>query len=253
MDSVRVSACIVTYNNRDTIVKTVESILRQTKGIPFQLYIVDNQSIDGTKQLIREKFPEVVLLENKKNLGYGAGHNTVLPLLESEYHVIINPDIELRQDAISEIVRFFEENPDVGMVSPRVCHEDGNAQILGKRDPTLRYLLASRFRGKRKLRKSLREYAMLDAQGDTVHDIENATGCFMMLRTSIFRRIGGFDEKFFLYFEDSDLTRRARALQRVVYNPHVVVYHRWNRGSKRSLHLMWLHMRSMIYYFAKWR
>jgi len=248
-----VSGCIVTYNSMDTIETTVRSLLEHTREIPFRLYIVDNRSKDGTADFIRRHFPEVTVLENAKNAGYGGGHNTVLPLLESDYHVILNPDVEIREDVIGKIAAYLERNADIGMVSPRICGRDGRDQILGKRDPTLRYLLASRFRGRERARKRLREYAMLDAPRDAVFDIENATGCFMLLRTEIFKRIGGFDDRFFLYFEDSDLTRRARALGRVVYYPDAVVYHSWSRGSKHSLWLMWVHLRSALLYFRKWR
>jgi len=255
MEEILVTGCIVTYNNLQTIEETVTSVLAQTTGIAFQLYIVDNQSTDGTAQLIRERFPQVQLLERAQNEGFGAGHNVLLPLLDSDYHVIINPDVLLQENAIGKMAAFLRENADIGMVSPQILDiQSGKEQILGKRDPTLPFLLASRLRNRQKPPgRLMRRYAMRDKPPDELYDIENASGCFFVIRTALFRKIGGFDERFFLYFEDSDLSRRVRAEQRLVYYPQATVYHKWNRGSARELPLMWIHLKSMLYYFNKWR
>jgi len=255
MEEIRVTGCIVTYNNIHTIEDTVSSVLAQTTGLAFQLYIVDNHSADGTAQFVRERFPEIILLEREENAGFGAGHNVLLPLLKSDYHVIINPDVLLRENAVGEITAFLQQNADIGMVSPKILDlQSGKEQVLGKRDPTLPFLLASRLRSRHKPPGWLmRKYAMRDRPPDEVYDIENASGCFFVIRTALFQKIGGFDEHFFLYFEDSDLTRRVRAEQRAVYYPQAAVYHKWNRGSARELPLMWIHLKSMLHYFNKWR
>ena len=94
---------------------------------------------------------------------------------------------------------------------------------------------------------------MLDADLSVPCDIENATGCFMLLRTDLFKRIGGFDTHYFLYFEDSDLTRAVRQTSRAVYYPDACVYHVWGRESKKNSRLRRIQIQSMLYYFRKWR
>ena len=92
-NNIKMSGCIVTYNNASIISECVESVLKWTKDLNFTLYISDNNSTDGTVELIRKKFPEVIVLENKKNIGFGEGHNRVIKKLNSRYHFVINPDI----------------------------------------------------------------------------------------------------------------------------------------------------------------
>lgn len=235
-----------------TIKKTLDSLLEFTAA-DFELYIVDNSSTDGTPEFIEQNYPELELIRNTGNAGFGAGHNLIRDRLDSEYHVVINPDIILHDDAISALADYLEEHEDVGMLAPRICYPDGRTQILGKRDPKLKYLIASRLRNDENPGKLLREYAMLDADYSKPFEIENASGCFFMIRTELFKQIGGFDEGYFLYFEDSDITRTVRQKSRVVFCPQIVVYHEWERASKRNYKLLLVHIRSMFYYMNKWR
>lgn len=256
MDTYTVTGCIVTHNNESTIEKTVDSLLSYTKGVGFRLFITDNLSTDNTVALLKEKFggvSNVEIIECDENNGFGSGHNSVIPKLDSKYHVIINPDVIIADDVITKMAEFLDKNDDIGLLSPRICFPGGRDQILGKRDPKLRYLAASRLRNDNKPGSLLREYAMLDRDMSKPFDIENATGCFMMLRTGLFKKIGGFDERYFLYFEDSDLTRTVRKFSRAVYYPDAVVYHVWGRESKKSLRLMAVQIKSMMYYFWKWK
>lgn len=251
-----VSGCIVTHNNMRTIEKTLSTLLEYTKGVDFKLYIVDNSSTDGTPDFIRENFgsdERVEILEPHTNNGFGAGHNVVRDRLNSEFHVIINPDIVLREDAIAKMADYMKANEDIGLLSPRIRFPDGRDQILGKRDPKIRYLVASRMRGNGEPSALLREYAMLDSDLTKPCDIENATGCFMMVRTELFQSIGGFDEHYFMYFEDCDLTRTIRKTHRTVFYPETCIYHVWGRESKKNSKLRRIQIQSMFYYFRKWR
>ncbi len=248
----KVTGCIVTYNNMKTIKKAVDTILKYTDE-NFRLYVVDNNSTDDTPKFIRENYPEVCVIETGTNSGFGAGHNIVLPMLTSEYHIVINPDIVINENAIEKIIDFMDANPDIGLLSPKICFPDGREQILGKRNPRLKYLIASRMRDENNPSKLLREYAMQDCNLSDVTDIENTTGCFMVFRTSVFKELKGFDEGYFMYFEDADIARRAKGISRVVYYPHATILHEWGRESKRNFKLMLIHIQSMFRYFFKWK
>lgn len=247
-----VSGSIVTFNNISTIAKTLETIFSQTKDIDFKLYIVDNGSCDGTPEFIEKNYPQVSVIRSEKNVGFGAGHNIVINSVESSYHAIINPDIVLKENVIKKMVDYMEENTDIGLLSPRICFPDGRDQILGKRNPRLKYLVASRLRGDEP-GKLLKEYAMLDCDLSKPVQIENATGCFMLLRTDVLKKIGGFDDGYFMYFEDADLARRVNEVSKCVYYPNAIVNHVWGRESKRNLKLMCIHIDSMFRYFRKWK
>ena len=279
MGRYKVTGCIVTHNNMHSIKKTLDSLLEFTRA-DFKLYVVDNSSTDGTPEFIEQNYPQLELIRNAGNTGFGAGHNLVMDRLDSKYHVVINPDITVKNDAISALADYLEEHEDIGMLAPKICFPDGRMQILGKRDPKIKYLFASRLRNEEKPGRLLREYAMLDEDYTKPFDIENASGCFFMIRTELFRKIGdfvlaagdyvtvvgaphelhelfrkigGFDEGYFLYFEDSDITRTVRKYARVVFDPSVVVYHEWERESKHNFKLLLVHIRSMFYYMKKWR
>lgn len=246
-----VTGCIVTYNNMSTIDNAVSSLLKYTEA-PFRLYVVDNGSTDGTVEHIEKNYPQVTLIRSGGNIGFGKAHNIIMDKLDSDYHVVINPDIIIRDDVISKLSAFLDENEDIGMASPEIRFPDGRLQILGKRAPTLRYLVASRMRGGGEPGKTLRKYAMLDCDLSKPIDIQNATGCFMFIRTKLFKELGGFDKRYFMYFEDSDLTRSVNRSSRTVYYPGATVYHEWGRESKKKFKLKLVQINSMINYFLKW-
>lgn len=247
-----VTGSIVTYNNISTIAKTLETLFGETKDIDFKLYVLDNGSSDGTPEFIEKNYPDVTVIRSGKNVGFGAGHNIIINQVESKYHAVINPDIVLTQNAVKKMADYMDENPDVGLLSPRICFPDGRDQILGKRNPHLKYLVASRLRGDEPS-KLLKEYAMLDCDLSKPTEIENATGCFMFIRTDVLKKIGGFDDGFFMYFEDADLARRINEVSKCVYYPDAVVNHVWGRDSKRNFKLMLVHINSMLRYFRKWK
>ncbi|MEE1247080.1 MAG: glycosyltransferase family 2 protein [Acutalibacteraceae bacterium] len=247
-----VTGSIVTYNNISTIAKTLETLFGETKDIDFKLYVLDNGSSDGTPEFIEKNYPDVTVIRSGKNVGFGAGHNIIINQVESKYHAVINPDIVLTQNVVKKMADYMDENSDIGLLSPRICFPDGRDQILGKRNPHLKYLVASRLRGDEPS-KLLREYAMLDCDLSKPTEIENATGCFMFIRTDILKSIGGFDDGFFMYFEDADLARRINEVSKCVYYPDAVVNHVWGRDSKRNFKLMLVHINSMLRYFRKWK
>lgn len=247
-----VTGCIVTYNNMSTIDKAISSLLSCTE-IPFKLYVVDNGSTDGTVEHIKKKYPAVTLIQSGGNIGFGAGHNFILDKLDSDYHAIINPDIVIKDDVLAKMADYLNENDDIGMLSPEIRFPDGRLQILGKKKPCLRYLVASRLRGNGEPSDVLKEYAMLDKDLSKPVDIQNATGCFMFIRTSLFKEIGGFDKRYFMYFEDCDLTLEVNARSRTVYYPHATVYHEWGRESKKNFKLKLIQINSMCNYMIKWR
>ena len=245
-----VTGCIVTYNNMKTIDNAVRSLLDNT-ACSFRLYAVDNGSTDGTVQYIKDNFPQVTVLETGNNKGFGAGHNYILNRLDSDYHAIINPDIIIRDDVISKMVEYLEEHSEIGMLSPEIRFPDGRLQILGKKNPKPKYLVASRLR-RGAPGKILSEYAMLDKDLSVPQEIQNATGCFMFIRTDLFKKLGGFDERYFMYFEDCDLTRKVNEVSKVVYYPGATVFHEWGRESKKNFKLKIVQIKSMVKYYSKW-
>ncbi len=252
MEKYTVSGCIVTHNNMSSIKGTLDSILEYTKGVDFKLFVVDNLSTDGTPDFIRENYPQVELIEPGTNKGFGSGHNEVLDKIDSKYHAIINPDIVIDNDVIKIMADKMDEDDSVGMVSPKILFPDGRLQILGKRKPKLKYLIASRMRKGNEPSQLLAEYAMLDKDPDSEYQVEIATGCFMFIRTDIFKKIGGFDDRYFLYFEDFDLACEVNRISKVIYYPKAAIYHVWGRESKKNFKLKIVQLKSMFKFYLKW-
>lgn len=247
------SICIVTYNNADNIVRVLNSIKEHTKE-NVKIYIVDNNSSDGTADIVEENFGDITVIRNKDNKGFGHGHNAVIPQLSSDYHFIVNPDILLRDDIISAMSEYLDNNPDVAMAVPRFIYENGQEQFTPKLSPTLKYMMGGRLeRFGGCFRRWRDEYTM---RGKTVTepvDVGFCSGCFMAIRTEVFKKINGFDERYFLYNEDADLTRMVQKYGRTVYTPQFTAVHLWARAYMKSPKFFMIQLSSMFKYFYKWR
>lgn len=252
MEDYSVSLSIVTYNNENEICDLLDSLFQYIKTVDFQVIIVDNASTDGTVEAIKHKNYDITLIENKRNVGFGAGHNAALNKIQSKYHVFVNPDVKIDTDVIGAMAAYLDKNDDIGILTPKVLFPDGTVQLLPKKEPKLKYVLARRI-DIRPFRKYREEYEMRAQGVDKVFDIEFATGCFVFMRTDILKKIGGFDERYFLYFEDADLTKCVRQVARVQYNPHFYVYHNWDRAGAKKIKYFIIQVLSMLKFFFKWK
>ncbi|MEG1925005.1 MAG: glycosyltransferase family 2 protein [Ruthenibacterium sp.] len=249
----KVSACIVAYGGFDEVAKAASSILSNSNGVDLQLYLVDNASPDGSgKQLAATDFGancHVCCLP--ENLGFGKGHNHVLPLLDSKYHAVINPDIVFDTDVLAALCAWLDAHPDVAMATPRLLFPDGTEQFTAKRRPSFMALL-SRQLPLPMLRKIEQHYLMQDEDLTIAREIDFCTGCCFVMRTEIFKKMGGFDESYFMYVEDADITRCAQKYGKVFYVPQVSVYHAWHRDANRKWKNFWMQISSMFHYWHKW-
>lgn len=250
----KTSICIVTHNNEKEILKLLKSIYEFTKNINFKVYIVDNNSSDNTASLIKENYKEVTLIESKVNLGFGRAHNLVLGKVNSVFHVILNPDIVLCSNAIGKLITYLKNNPGVTLATPKIVYPNGQVQMLPKKDPKLKYMLAGKLEKYSKYFSDIRkEYTMQGKEEKQPFSIDFCSGCFMMIRTEVFKKLGGFDERFFMYLEDADLSRRARKYGKIMFVPDVKVIHTWHRESSKNIKFLLIHIISMFKYFKKWK
>lgn len=245
------SACIVLYHSGAQVLKTVQCL--QDSDIMMQLYIVDNSPQDSMGQKILWQCPGATYLPQSRNGGYGAGHNAVLGSLQTRYHLICNPDVTFPPDLLSRMVAYMDAHPDVAVLTPKVLNEDGTVQYLPKRAPTVRYLLGGRLeRLGGRFAQWRADYTLAGANITLPTCVEYATGCFMLIRTAYFQQLGGFDRRFFLYHEDSDLSRRVLRKGAIVYHPDMVVTHAWSRDSAHHWKSTLRHIHSTVKYFNLW-
>lgn len=248
------TASIVTYKNpSDMLRRTAESFLSCAKDA--ELHVIDNSPTQALKSSLTNLPVRYHFFGS--NAGYGQAHNLINnEELNSIYHVIINPDIIISQSTIESLCNYMNENTDIGIVCPKIMNEDGTIQFSNKRYPTVFDLFARRFIPNSLhylIQPRLDRYEMKDVGYEDIYNVECISGCFMFCRTEVLKAVGGFDDRYFMYFEDFDLSRKIQqAGYRTVYYPYATVTHLWERASHKSLKMTWIHIRSAFKYFNKW-
>lgn len=246
-----ISITIVAYNDEEDVRNAVRSIMECTAvTISRELFLVDNSTRENGLKTLEQEYPEVVYVRPRKNLGFGGGHNYVLSKLDSRFHAIVNPDILLTEDSFSSLLKFMERES-IGMAVPRMTDEEGNLQAVYRRELTvadmgIRMFLPSHFK------KRQFYHTMQDMDYGKPFLVPFAQGSFLFIRTELFRQLGGFDRRYFMYMEDADLCRRVNEQSSLWYCPDTTVIHKWERGSHKDRALLKMHLASMIRYFGKW-
>jgi len=228
-------------------------------GQDFILKIYDNSpdnSLVNCEPIISGicSIPQLHYINNSTNLGFGAAHNLDLDT-DAEFHLILNPDLVLDEDAISNALAFMQANPECGLLTPRAYWDNGQRQYLCKRHPTVLDLLLRGFAPsfiKKLFHKRLAHYEMADVinEQEVYWDPPIVSGCFMLFRTEVWKQLGGFDPRFFLYFEDFDLSLRAHAITRIAYVPSVRIIHHGGHASRKGWRHIKMFTRSMITFFS---
>lgn len=249
----RLSAAVVMYGGAQETGICLDSVVQNTQDKDFVLYLIDNASPDDSlKELEAMGVPDKVkILPLEKNKGFGAGHNAVLSLLDSQYHGVVNPDIVLEEDVLTRMADWMDEHPDVVITIPKLVFPDGSPQYVAKRRPALLPLLARQLEWKC-LKKYENHYLMLDEDLTKPVDVSFCSGSFFLIRTEAFLQMGGFDEGYFMYVEDADITQKALEMGRAVYLPHITVIHKWHRDAHRKPRQFFWQLKSMFRYFKKW-
>ena len=247
------SVCIVLYHCGDELTQALRCI--QNADLEADVYLADNSPEDLTADKMQWLFPGVNVLPQKSNIGYGRANNAVLPLLNSRYHLVMNPDVTFDPFLLSRMVRYMDEHPNIAILTPRVLNEDGTEQFLPRKRISVHYLLGGlleNFGGI--FRRWRNEFTLADTEVLHSFPVEFATGCFLMIRTDVFRRLNGFDPRFFMYQEDADLSRRVleEHLGSIVYHPGMTITHLWSRENTRTLKGCLRQIRSVFKYFLKW-
>jgi GT2 family glycosyltransferase len=250
-----VSCSLVLYRNRPELVRAVLESLRATP-CEMQICVVDN-SPTSALQLVVEPYG-AQYVHDPSNPGFGASHNRAFrELAPAEFHLVVNPDVYFPPETLPSLMDFLRERPDAGLASPRVLFPNGQLQHLCKRYPSLLVLFGRRFlpRGLHfLLERRLEQFEMRDVGYDDVMEQDCATGCFMLFRREAYAQVGGFDDRFFLYFEDADISLRvAKQGYKVFYYPDAHVFHHWARGAHKSWRLTAACIRSSFRFFSKHR
>ncbi|MFT6841560.1 MAG: GT2 family glycosyltransferase [Psychroserpens sp.] len=245
-----ISGSIVLFKND---LKTLELVVKSflDTDLNVKLYLIDNSPTDELKYFYAEN-DRVEYIFNNENSGFGKAHNQILLKAPdiSHYHLVLNPDVYFDGSILKEIFLFMEKEKSVGQLMPKILYPDGSIQYLCKPLPRpidliSRFIIPFDTESKRNFELRFYDY-------NRTANIPYLSGCFMFLRTSVIKEVGGFDENIFMYLEDGDLSRRIHMKYQTLFYPNAVAIHEHNKESFRNLKLLLIHMKSVIYYFNKY-
>lgn len=226
-----------------SLVRAAAALAQAKPGMATRLYLVDNggmPDMGGDLAALTAAGIGYSLISGHGNVGYGRGHNLAIQQASSDYHLVLNPDVDIEPQALVEAVAFFEAHPEAGLLTPAIVDDSGQLQYLCRQYPTLVDLFVRGFLPRsvrRFFAQRLARYEMRAQinERDTLWDPPIVSGCFMLFRTPVLKKLGGFDARYFLYFEDYDLSLRAHKVARVVYAPSVRVLHHGGGAARKGL------------------
>lgn len=234
-----ISIVIVNYNVKDALDNCLSSIYKSnTSGHSLEIFVVDNNSFDGSVKLIKEKYPDINLIENRKNLGYSRANNIALKLVKGKYILILNPDTILEEGTFQKLIEFVTEKTDTGVVTSKLIMADGKLDPACKRSfPTLSVALP-RMLGLSKIFPKSRifgKYNLSYLDDNKIHEVESVNGAFMFIPAEVLKNAGLFDEDYFMYGEDIDLCFRIKKMgYKIYYNPNVTTVHLKGESTRKS-------------------
>jgi GT2 family glycosyltransferase len=249
-----ITASVVLYNTSETQLMHLLDCIRRS-SIAVHTYLIDNSPVPNMYPCM--EWVGVTYIRADANRGYGAGHNIALRKIldNSSYHFVLNPDIYFGPEELEKMICFMSQDPSIGQLMPKVIYPDGSLQYLCKLIPTPADLFLRRFAFgplKKAARLCSERFELRHSGYNQVMDVPYLSGCFMLFRTSALRHVGLFDERFFMYPEDIDITRRMHSAFRTVFYPGATVVHDHAKESYKSLRALWIHVRNSIRYFNKW-
>lgn len=231
----RLSVIVVNYNTRDLVLKALETLYAATRNISFETILVDNASRDESVPAIAAAFPQVDLIASPDNLGFAKANNLAAKRARGEWILLLNPDTETFEGSIEKLVAFGEANPQGGIYGGRTLFADGSVNIASCWGRPTPWSVLCRSLG---LSSVFRRSTLFDPESmgkwdrDSVREADIIVGCFLLIRRSLWTRLGGFDERYWMYSEDADLCLRAREIgYRPLITPDAVIIHHVGRSA----------------------
>jgi GT2 family glycosyltransferase len=235
---VKLSIVIVNYNVKHFIEQCLHSVYSALKGIEAEVFVVDNNSVDGSVALIKEKFPQVILIENKVNTGFSKANNQAIRISKGQYVLLLNPDTVVQEDTFTKTIAFMDTHPDAGGLGVKMVDGKGNFLPESKRGlPTPEVAFYKIFGLSKFFPKSKRfgRYHLTYLDKNKTHSIDVLSGAFMLLRAETLAKCGLLDEEYFMYGEDIDLSYRIiLSGYKNYYFPETCIIHYKGESTKKS-------------------
>ncbi len=228
----KISAIVVTYNSEKHILSSLKSLFEELLPLNGEINIFDNNSTDSTIAAVKAKFPEIKLIQSARNIGFARACNAAVRDATGEYLLFVNPDLILDPGAIRAMLQVFKNYPKAGAVVPRIRNSDDSFQSTCRNLPTIHNMIFSR-KSMVPISKAMNQYTLPDSE--SIKEVPAAAATCLMIKKEIFDRLNGFDERFFMFMEDSDLSLRIGQIGRHIYFvPEAGAVHHWGCGSSVS-------------------
>ncbi len=263
-ESMDISFVILNYKSKGLVKNCISSIIKADLiGLQYEIIVVDNNSEDGIKEMLQENFSEVIFIQSKYNLGMGAGNNLGIKNAKGKYIALLNPDTMVTTDSFIKMYNFMESNPKIGLAGPKLINPDGSEQYTRCRFPEFLIPIYRRTPLKKipRIQKKIDHYLTKDEDYNKTTKTDWVYGACFFIRQEVLKKIGLFDERFFLGFEDTDLCRRVwQGGYEVYYYPESKIFHYPHRFSGERNWLFGFfkknvreHIVSWLKYFWKYR
>ncbi len=244
------TASIVVHNSpAPQLEKALECLLRSDV---LKVYVIDNSPVDTLRCV--EAIDRRVTYRHVENRGFGAGHNMAIReiLHDGGYHIVMNADVCWKGDVVCGLLEYLVSHGDVGMIAPKVFYPDGDLQYSCRMLPTPADLFEKRFLPSGIIKRRMERYLLAFHNHDEVLNCPYLLGSFLLFRVEALRECGIFDERFFMYPEDIDITRRIHEKWKTIYYPAVSIVHEHAAASRKSFRMFRIHLINMVKYFNKW-
>lgn len=251
-----VSIVIVSWQAKEQLLNCLASIYKETKNLEFEVFVVDNDSNDGTVQMVLDNFSQVNLIENKKNLGFAKACNQGIKRSKGGYVLILNPDTEIRDNAVKKTYDFIVKNKKCGISGCKIQNEDGSIQPSVRRFPDLlsHILILLKLHNFFPSVKPLKQYHRSDFDYNKTQVVDQVMGAFYMINRKMLKVVGVFDEHFYIWYEEVDLCKRAsdEGWDVCYYHDAVVMHLKGvSFGKTNVIKKQIIFNRSLLYYFYK--
>jgi GT2 family glycosyltransferase len=255
-ERMELSIVIVNYNVKYFLEQCLYSSQKALKGIDNEVFVVDNNSVDGSAILVREKFPEVILIENKENIGFSKANNQAIRLAKGKYILLLNPDTVVEEETFTKVIGFMEQNPDAGGLGVKMIDGKGTFLPESKRGLPTPWVAFYKMFGLSKVFPKSRKfgkYHLSYLAENEIHEVDVLAGAFMLMRKSVLDKVGLLDEAYFMYGEDIDLSYRiTQGGFKNFYFPETTIIHYKGESTKKgSLNYVTVFYNAMIIFARK--
>jgi GT2 family glycosyltransferase len=252
----KLSVIIVNYNVRYFLEQCLHSVVKASKNLAVEIFVVDNNSADNSVEMVRQKFPEVIIIANKENLGFSKANNQALRIAKGEYCLLLNPDTVVEEDTFKKVIAFMDSHPDAGGLGVYMIDGKGNFLPESKRGlptPSVAFYKIFGLSALFPKSKIFGKYHLGYLDKDKIHEVEILSGAFMLLRKKVLDEIGLLDEDFFMYGEDIDLSYRIiKAGYKNYYYPEThIIHYKGESTKKSSINYVFVFYNAMIIFAKK--